>query len=82
MEISKENKSDKILTRKSHISIEYPAPGLTKVTFKSGIQKYVLPQVKKTFNMEFLRTVELGQCVIDIRDIPEMSQEEVSIFEK
>ncbi|MBP7282957.1 MAG: hypothetical protein KBA66_15345 [Leptospiraceae bacterium] len=82
MEISKESQSDKILSRKSHITIENPAPGLTKVTFKSGIQKYVLPQVKKTFNMEFLRTVEMGQCCIDVRDIPDMTLDEVKVFEK
>ena len=82
MEISKESQSDKILARKNHIIIENPAPNLTKVIFKSGIQKYVLPQVKKTFNMEFLRTVEMGQCCIDIRDIPEMTSDEVRIFEK
>ncbi|HNC00992.1 MAG TPA: hypothetical protein PLP33_09750 [Leptospiraceae bacterium] len=82
MEISKENQSDQIMTRKNHILIENPTPGLTKITFKSGIYKYVLPQVKKTFNMEFLRTVELNQCCIDIRDIPEMTMDEVSMFEK
>ena len=76
------DQSDKILSRKSHITIENPAPGLTKVTFKSGIQKYVLPQVKKTFNMEFLRTVEMGQCCIDVRDIPDMTLDEVKVFEK
>ncbi len=82
MEISKENQSDKILTRKNHIIIENPMPGLTKIIFKSGIQKYVLPQVKKTFNMEFLRTIEMGQCCIDIRDIPEMTLDEAKVFEK
>jgi len=82
MEISKENQSDKILSRKSHIIIENPAPNLTKITFKSGIYKYVLPQVKKTFNMEFLRSIETNQCCIDLRDIPDMTSDEVGILEK
>ncbi|HRG45536.1 MAG TPA: hypothetical protein PLX69_12790 [Leptospiraceae bacterium] len=82
MEISKENQSDKILSRKSHIIIENPAPNLTKITFKSGIYKYVLPQVKKTFNMEFLRSIETNQCCIDLRDIQDMTPEEVIILEK
>ncbi|MBK7054339.1 MAG: hypothetical protein IPQ05_01585 [Leptospiraceae bacterium] len=82
MEISKENQSDKILSRKSHIIIESPAPNLTKITFKSGIYKYVLPQVKKTFNMEFLRSIETNQCCIDLRDIQDMTPEEVIILEK
>ncbi len=82
MEISKESQSDKILSRRNHIIIDNPAPGLTKITFKSGIYKYVLPQVKKTFNIEFLRTIEMNQCCIDLRDIPEMTTDEAIILEK
>jgi hypothetical protein len=32
--------------------------------------------------MEFLRSIETNQCCIDLRDIPDMTSDEVGILEK
>ena len=57
--------------------------------FRLGISAYLvqpldkhrlLDKVKEL--MEFLRTVEMGQCCIDVRDIPDMTLDEVKVFEK
>lgn len=82
IEVSKLNRSSKLISRKNHIVVEKPLDNLIKISFKSGLKKYVLPEIKTVLNPEFLKALSTKDCCLDIRDLPEMTKEEINILEK
>ncbi|MCB1158239.1 MAG: hypothetical protein H7A25_01315 [Leptospiraceae bacterium] len=82
MVISHEQKDYNISSRKSHVIIEKPLENLVKISFKSGLKKYVLPELKNIFSPQFVKAVSNMNCCIDIRDFVELSIEEIEILKK
>ncbi|MCP5493084.1 MAG: response regulator [Leptospiraceae bacterium] len=82
IEVSKLNQSSKIISRKNHIVVERPLDNLIKISFKSGLKKYVLPEIKTVLNPEFLKALSTKECCLDIRDLPELTKEEMGILDK
>ncbi|MDX1960524.1 MAG: hypothetical protein SFU98_18280 [Leptospiraceae bacterium] len=74
------NKTKSIAQRKNHISTDYPIPGMTRITFHSGLKKYVAPELKNTLTKEFFLANLNSSICIDIRDIPEITSEEIEIL--
>ncbi|MEM7182463.1 MAG: hypothetical protein AAF518_16230 [Spirochaetota bacterium] len=82
VEISREQKTSDISLRKNHIIIETPTPQIIKVSFKSGLKKYVLPEIRNVFNSNFMKAAAHREIALDIRDFVSLSEEEISILEK
>ncbi len=67
---------------KSHVSITTNAEDRIVIEFRSGIKNYVLPEIRTFLNHEFIKSILNKHISIDIRTLPEMSTEEIEIFEK
>lgn len=70
------------LSRHTHILVEQPEKDIIIISFKSGLKKYVLPEIRSVFNAEFLNSVMEDHIALDIRDIPLMDADEILIIEK
>lgn len=82
LELSKDFEDQKIITRRNHITVENPSPNLILISLKSGIKHYVLPEIKTVFTVNFFSAITNQECCIDIREIPEMTEEEILLFQK
>jgi response regulator RpfG family c-di-GMP phosphodiesterase len=67
---------------KSHTSISLQTDDRIVLEFRSGIKNYVLPEIRTFLNHEFIKSILNKHISIDIRTLPEMSSEEIEIFEK
>ncbi len=76
-----EYREEEVLSRNTHILVEQPSKGLTVISFKSGLRKYVLPEIRTVFNAEFLNTIIEDDIVLDLRDIQDMVPDELKIIE-
>lgn len=72
----------KLKERQSHIFIEKPEPGRTLIIFTSGLKKYVLPEIRKVFHEGFLRSVIEDDFAIDLRNLPDIKEDEIKFLEK
>lgn len=79
--LARKQKSDNIIFRKHHIVIENPTDMITLISFKSGM-KYVLPEIRNIFNPEFLKSLIPKSVSLDIRDLPDLIKDELTIIEK
>jgi CheY-like chemotaxis protein len=75
------HREEKVLSRNTHILVEQPSKGLTVISFKSGLRKYVLPEIRTVFNAEFLNTIIEDDIVLDLRDIQDIAPDELIIIE-
>lgn len=82
VEISREQKTSDINLRKNHILIEHPTPNIIKVSFKSGLKKYVLPEIRDVFNADFIKQSLNREIALDIRDFVDLSTDEIYILDK
>ncbi len=82
LDYSVEMKNFSINHRKHHIIIENPLENLLKISFKSGLKKYVLPEIRNFITPDFLIANKDKSICIDIRDFTALSEEEILILER
>jgi CheY-like chemotaxis protein len=75
-------KSRILNTIKKHASIVFENDFRVMIEFRSGLKQYVLPEIRGLINYEFVKRVIPKHVCIDIRQLPEMTSEEVQILEK
>lgn len=75
-------KKNIIQNTKSHASISLNTEDRVVIEFRSGIKNYVLPEIRTFLNHEFIKSILNKHISIDIRTLPEMSIEELEIFQK
>ena len=54
----------------------------TVIVFRSGIKNYVIPALRGTLNLEFIKSIIHKHIAVDIHTIPEVTVEELQILEK
>ncbi|MCB1157312.1 MAG: response regulator [Leptospiraceae bacterium] len=81
LKLSKEKEAKSILERRTHILVEQPTNDRTSIAFKSGLLKYVFPEIRTVFNAEFLNSIMQDKICLDLRDIPNLETRELSILE-
>ncbi len=79
-DLTRQEKAAKV--RVNHITISHPDLRQTLIEFKSGLKKFVVPQFRTVFTTEFRAKTRGHKFCIDLRDLPDMSPEEVEILEK
>ena len=65
-----------------HISIPLNNEERTVIVFRSGIKNYVIPALRGTLNLEFIKSIIHKHIAVDIHTIPEVTVEELQILEK
>jgi DNA-binding NarL/FixJ family response regulator len=76
------NKTTAINNSKSHVIIKDDMDSKIILEFRSGLKNFVLPEIRQILNHEFIKSVLNKHICIDIRLLPEMSEEEIKIFDK
>ncbi|MCB1193119.1 MAG: response regulator [Leptospiraceae bacterium] len=71
----------KLKERRSHIFVEHSGTSRTMVIFTSGLKKYVLPEIRNVFHEGFLRSISQDEFAIDLRNLPDLKEEEVKVLE-
>lgn len=82
LELDRSQKENQASSRKTHIEVEQPNSERTMISFKSGLKKYVLPEVRSVFNVEFLNMIKDDEISIDLRDIPYLEVDELKILNR
>lgn len=82
LETDSQAKANEASTRHTHIVVEQPNSCQTMISFKSGLKRFVLPEIRTVFNAEFLNMIMDDEISIDLRDIPHLEIDELLIIEK
>ncbi|MCB1143878.1 MAG: response regulator [Leptospiraceae bacterium] len=81
LEISKEIKSKTVESIKEYIVVS-KLETHTMITFHSGLKKHVIPEIKNVFKKDFLESILNTETCLDLRSLPELTEEEVAMLEK
>ncbi|MEM7182586.1 MAG: response regulator [Spirochaetota bacterium] len=82
IQLDRNVKADKASSRNTHIVVKQLDAQQTMISFKSGLKKYVLPELRGVFNAEFLNMIMDDDICMDLRDIPFLQSDELLIVEK
>jgi CheY-like chemotaxis protein len=65
-----------------HVAISLNTDERVVIIFRSGIKNYVLPEIRRVINHDFIKASINKHIAIDLRTLPEISIEELEILEK
>ncbi len=65
-----------------HVAISLNNEERVVIIFRSGIKNYVLPEIRRVVNHDFIKASINKHIAIDLRTLPEITIEELQILEK
>lgn len=65
-----------------HVAVALNTDERVMIIFRSGIKNYVLPEIRRVINHDFIKNSISKHIAIDLRTLPEITPEEMQILEK